>query len=98
MLQYMININLPEILEEDFIALIPEQRAHIDTLMSEGIVTSYSLSLDRSQLWVTMVGDSEKRVEKVLRSFPIADYIGYEIIQLAFHNSASVFFPSLSLN
>lgn len=94
----MINITLPEYLDEDFIALIPEQRSHIDSLLSKGVVTTYSLSLDRTKLWVTLNAKNSKNVEEILRSFPIADYISYEITELLFHNSASFFFPTMSLN
>jgi muconolactone delta-isomerase len=94
----MINITLPEYLDEDFIALIPEQRNHIDLLMSKAVVTSYSLSVDRSKLWVTMNAKNGKNVEEILHSFPIADYITYEITELFFHNSSSFLFPTMSLN
>jgi hypothetical protein len=96
--QYIVNITLPEYLDEDFVALIPEQRLQVDILMNKGIISSYSLSADRSKLWVTLNAKNERDVERILRGFPIADYISYEIVELAFHNSASVFFPTMSLN
>lgn len=98
MAQFMAQITLPEYMEDEFMALIPEQRAYVDQLMNEGIITGYSLSMDRSMLWVTFNSKNEKAVTKILSSFPIADYIQYEVVELAFHNSATLYFPTLSLN
>ena len=98
MSQFMAQITLPEFLDEDFMALIPEHRAYVDQLMNDGIITSYSLALDRSTVWITFNSKSEKAVVKIINSFPISDFIQYDILELAFHNSATVFFPSLSLN
>lgn len=98
MSQFMAQITLPEFLDEDFMALIPEHRAYVDQLMSDGVITSYSLALDRSTVWITFNSKSEKAVIKVIHSFPISDFIEFDILELAFHNSATVFFPTLSLN
>ena len=45
--QYLFDITLPEELTEEFVSLIPRQRAHIETLMVKGVVTSYGLAFDR---------------------------------------------------
>ena len=58
---YMISISLPTELTEEFILLIPKQRKRIDELMDEGKVLHYSLALDRSQVWVTLIAGSEKK-------------------------------------
>ncbi|MFN0049284.1 MAG: hypothetical protein ACKVOU_09190 [Cytophagales bacterium] len=94
----MAQITLPAFLEEDFLALIPEHRVYIDQLMNDGIITSYSLALDRSTVWITFNSKSEKAVNKIINSFPISHFIEFDVLELAFHNSATVFFPSLSLN
>ena len=96
--QYLVQITLPEYLDEEFLALIPEQRAYADTLMGQGIIASYSLAMDRSTLWVVFNSTNEKNVVSAIDNFPIADYIDYEVVELAFHNSSSVVFPNLSLN
>jgi len=98
MSQFMAQITLPDFLDENFMALIPEHRTHVDQLMNDGIITSYSLALDRSTVWITFNSKNEKAVTKIIHSFPISDYIEFDILELAFHNSATVFFPSLSLN
>ena len=84
--QYLFEIALPEDITEEFIALIPHQRAHIDTLMVKGIVTSYSLAIDRSRLWVTLLAHSEEDAAKTLETFPMHKFFDARMFPLAFHN------------
>lgn len=96
--QYLVDIDFPEAPDDEFISLIPSQRTLINTYMHSGIVTSYSLSVDRSKLWVTIVADSEKEVGNILGTFPLVSYMVYSIHKLAFHNTAQFSMPPLSLN
>jgi hypothetical protein len=96
--QYLIDIDFPEAPDDEFISLIPSQRTLINTYMHSGIVTSYSLSIDRSKLWVTIVANSEKEVGELLATFPLITYMVYSIHKLAFHNTAQYSMPPLSLN
>jgi hypothetical protein len=96
--QYLIDIDFPDEPDDEFISLIPSQRAMINSHMHNGVVTSYSLSIDRSKLWVTIVADSEKEVGEILATFPLITYMVYSIHKLAFHNTAQYSMPPLSLN
>lgn len=98
MIQYMVTIDLPEELDEDFTALIPDQRALVDSLMASGVILNYSLSMDRTMLWVTFLCKNQSEVIKNLKSFPIYDYISYEIHELAFYNYPAIGIPAISLN
>ena len=96
--QFMVEITLPGYLTQEFIELIPEQRAFIDSVMEKGVITGYMLALDRSKLWVTFRSRTTADVIKILQAFPIAAYIEYTISELAFFNSAASMVPSISLN
>ncbi len=93
----MFDINLPDPLTEEFISLIPSQRAHIDTLMVKGVVASYALSFDRSKLWVILAADSEEHALSIVRSFPLASFFRWEVHPLAFH-SMTLSLAKVSLN
>lgn len=95
---YMVSIKLPDELTEEFVALIPKQRACIDKLMDNGKVLQYSLSLNRTQLWVILVADSEKKAMDIISSFPLIHFMKPTIIELAFHNSVSNDLPKLIMN
>ena len=95
---YMIDVVLPRELNEEFISLIPRQRAHVNALMNEGIITSYALAKDRSRLWITMDAGSKEDVVKILEEFPMIKFFTLEIRELMFHNHAGLVLPQMSLN
>jgi hypothetical protein len=98
MAEFMIDITLPEDLEEDFIAKIPEQRTMVNRLMLKGIVTSYSLSMDRGKLWITMEANTKQDIIKQLNAFPLISYFTYHIYSLAFYNAPVIKVPPFSIN
>lgn len=96
--QYLIDIDFPDEADDEFVSLIPSQRSMINTYMHSGIVTSYSLSSDRTKLWITIVAENEKEVGEILSTFPLISYMVYSIHKLAFHNTAQYSMPPISLN
>jgi muconolactone delta-isomerase len=95
---YMICIQLPSELTEEFMSLIPNQRKRINELMDEGKVVQYSLAMDRSLAWVTIMANSEQKALDVLATFPLIRFMKPEIFELAFHNSISNELPLLIMN
>ncbi|MES2593510.1 MAG: muconolactone Delta-isomerase family protein [Bacteroidota bacterium] len=95
---YMVSIQLPDELTEDFISLIPKQREMIDELMNEGKILQYALAIDRSKLWITLSADSKKDVLVIISAFPLIDYMKPNVFELAFYNSISTELPKLIMN
>ena len=98
MQQFMVEVSLPAELTPEIIELIPSQRNFVDDLLQRGVILSYTLTLDRSMLWVIFAAESSKEVRTFLSAFPIADFVEYTIHELAFHNSADSVVPAMSLN
>jgi hypothetical protein len=96
--QYMIDIELPQPITEEFAGLIPSQRAMVNVLMGEGKIASYSLSMDRSRLWVIVNAESAEGARGIIASFPIIPFIKFRMHELAFHNSVRFLRPQFSLN
>jgi muconolactone delta-isomerase len=96
--EYMIIVRFATSFNEEFATLIPEQRAQINRLMEKGIITSYSLSADRSTLWITLLATSVEAVEKTLRMMPLFKFMRYEVVELMFHNSPIFARMHLSMN
>lgn len=96
--QYMIDIELPHPPTEEFIELIPGQRAQVNTLMGEGKIAGYSLSMDRSRLWVIVNAETPEAARAIIASFPIIAFINFRVHELAFHNSVRILRPQFSLN
>ena len=98
MKEYMVNIGLPGDPPEEFVALIPRQRAQVNRLMQKGTITSYSLAYDRSRLWVTMRAESEEDVLKFVATFPLLRWMDIEVEQLMFRNIGAAVMPPVSMN
>jgi|WetSurMetagenome_2_1015567.scaffolds.fasta_scaffold146584_2 hypothetical protein len=87
MSEYMIVVKFLSAFNAEFTALIPKQREEVNRLMEKGILTSYSLSLDRTTLWMTLLATSTEAVESTLRIMPLYRFMNYEILELMFHTN-----------
>lgn len=96
--QYMVTFELPIPFTTDFIELIPEQRDVINTLLAEQKIQSYSLSMNRDKLWCMVNASSKYEVINIVNTFPLIDYMPYEVAELMFHNVATIQIPAFSLN
>jgi muconolactone delta-isomerase len=84
---YMVEFDLPEVLNPKFLSKVPQQRKKIDELMALGKVRSYSLSEDRSKLWMVIVADTEDDVLDILEEMPLNYMMDNQITPLMFHFS-----------
>jgi muconolactone delta-isomerase len=98
MAQFIIDIQLPINPDQEFFELIPHQRAHIDKLLEQGTLMSYSLSIDRSRLWVIMNADTEREAIEILATFPMFRYFEPSIYPLMFHNTSLMSQIRVSMN
>lgn len=102
MKSYMVNIALGDFTEE-FMRLIPLQRAQVNILMQSNRLASYAVSMDRQTLWMVMNAENEQEIESVVTAMPLHKYMHIEEIrELMFHERAvpqhSLAMPSFSLN
>ena len=98
MAQYMIDISLPADPDAEFFALIPVQRAHIERLLGQGVVMGYSLSLDRSRLWIALNAGDEREAAEILSLFPLFRYFEPTMYPLMFHNTTLMSINKVSMN
>jgi muconolactone delta-isomerase len=96
--QYMVEMELPPTLDERFMSLIPSHRAKVNELMNSGRITSYTVALDRSKVWMTVTARGETEVVELLTKLPLTVYMEYEINELMFHQSVQLVMPSVSMN
>lgn len=94
----MIEIRLPSVFDEKFLKQIPKNREYINQLMSEGTISTYTLSADRTKLWCVALGGSVEEVKDLVLSFPLSQYMDFTINELAFHNNTVHRMPELSMN
>ena len=96
--QYMVELQLPRVMTSEFTDLIPAQRARVNEMIHNGDIRAYSLSLDRSKLWVIMIAKDELHVSDLLSTFPVIDFCKYAVSELLFHDMATHELPRMSLN
>jgi muconolactone delta-isomerase len=96
--QYMAELDLPDPLPDEFVSLIPSQRARVNELMNLGRIAGYTLAMDRSKLWTVIVADSETEALELVSTFPLFKFMAVSIRELAFHQSPSLMIPHFSLN
>lgn len=97
MKQYMLVVDLPTIYSKEFVELVPVQRKQFQDLLSEGKIINYSLSLDRSKLWITFLSENEAEVNKLIETFPMKKYMQLRLYELAFQEQSSMVYH-MSLN
>jgi hypothetical protein len=99
MAKFVVTLRLPEVFEDDFLALIPRHRAFISRLIEENVIDSYAISADRTRGWVTINGENEAAVRAVVTQFPLYRFLrGVEIDALFVFDSKANRFPAISLN
>jgi hypothetical protein len=98
MFEYMIEMDLPVPFDDEFLSLIPRQRAMVNRLMNKGIITSYAVSLESGRLWMMMLAESEQNALGIVSEFPIYRHVTYKINKLTFHNSIGLAIPQFSAN
>ncbi len=96
--QFMVDFHLPEVLSEEFMSLIPYQRAMINNYFKEGKLLNYALSLENSRLWAVFQANSELEVMDYLADLPLTEFMQVEINMLTFFNSKESSIPSFSMN
>ncbi len=94
----MATILLPEVKTEEFISLIPEQRAAVVRLLHKNTIVNYSLSADRTRLWVCFNAKDEEHVRRIIQRFPLFKFMKVKIDELMFTESKTMLFPELVLN
>ena len=96
--QYMVDFTLPEVLSEEFMSLIPEQRVVVGGFFTEGKLANYMLALDDGKLWAIFNAKSEFEVMNMVAELPLTPYMEVKISLLTFNNMANELMPSFSLN
>lgn len=98
MSQFMVEIELPVVMTEDFAKKIPAQRQKVNELMEQGSLVSYALTSDRTKLWCVFKAESEIEVMTIVSEFPLIDYMTPTITELMFNNMVALRLPLFSLN
>lgn len=81
-MRFMVEITFIPQHQSEIAALVPQEQAHIKTLMERGIVQAIYISADRSYVWIVMQGESQEHVQQEVQSFPLYPYFKAEFTAL----------------
>jgi muconolactone delta-isomerase len=95
---YLVHIILPDVFTAAFYRLLPKQREFISTLMEERTVLTYSLDMDRKNVWAFIEADTHESLMELIGRFPIISYVKISVHELAYHDEAPVSLPDLIMN
>lgn len=84
-------------LEENFWAIIPSHRQHVNELMRDETIVTYAVNEVRSKGWVVLNANSEEEAIAIVEEFPIRPFVRYEIDELFIFDSM-IGAPKLVLN
>ena len=97
MQKFLFTFYLPEQLNDDFWACIPAHRRHINRLMDEEVIVTYSVNRDRSKGWIVLNAETMADACKIIERFPLRSFIRYEAEELFIFDSM-IGAPRLILN
>lgn len=84
-------------LEENFWAIIPSHRQHVNELMRDETIVTYAVNEGRSKGWVVLNAQSEEEAIAIVEEFPIRPFVRYEVDELFIFDSM-IGAPKLVLN
>lgn len=93
----MVVFDVPLPVTEEIISLIPDQRAAVNRLFTNGKMILYTLSNDRSKLWAVFLAESESELLTLIDKLPISSYMDFSYHDLMFFQSSQLL-PAMSLN
>lgn len=95
----MVEFEVPNPLTVGFMRKIPAHRKMVNQFLADDKLMSYTLSMDRSKLWMVVKASSEFEAEAIIAELPLTMYMTPIIHQLMFHNNSyDLRLPALSLN
>lgn len=95
---FLVHITLPDVFSKKLYETIPKQREYINKLLEQQLILSYSLDMERKNLWMFVHMETEKEVLDLLSNFPIINYVTVSIHELAFHDASHKALPDLIMN
>lgn len=98
MTQYLFEIELPPFTEE-MTDTIPAHKEYVDRLFADGILLSYSVSMQRNMMWCVIEAEDEQSALEVVAAFPLHKFFADTVCHpLLIHNMSATSLSDISLN
>lgn len=87
---FMIEFDLLQIFDEEFMVLIFKQCYIINIMLVDGRVKVYFLFMDWFKFWAIMIGIFEFEVMENIVQLLLSEYMSFNIFELMFYNILDV--------
>jgi hypothetical protein len=84
--------------DDEFMSHIPAHREWVNTLIEEGIIDQYVVSMETQQVWITVTAEGKSKIKDYLSKTPLAKYWTCTINELFLVDGRHYRLPSLQLN
>jgi hypothetical protein len=90
MKKYMVSVYFPEYHTEEFMRLVPDHIEQTNWLIHQGIISYYSLNMDRSRAWMVLNVKGEASAIGILEKFHLYPFMRIEMEQLFVHKGQMI--------
>jgi hypothetical protein len=97
MKKFLCTFHLPGTLNDEFWDIIPSHRNHVNELMRNEVIVTYSVNMERSRGWVVLNAKSEMKAADIINQFPIRKFIEFQLDELFIFDSM-IGVPKLVMN
>ncbi|PWJ44696.1 muconolactone Delta-isomerase family protein [Sediminitomix flava] len=96
--KYLIEIDLPENLSDQFEDVLTLHHHRIEEMIMSGTLVSYSESFEDNKIWLVFEAEEKSEALEYLSTLPIIDFVEFDIFTLSVHEQKPIDIPSFSLN
>ena len=69
-------------MNEAFMALVPDHRTYINSLINKGTIDHYAVSLETRRSWITLEAEDKEEVTRILARSPLYKFWICEVDEL----------------
>jgi len=96
MKKYLVTVHFQW--SEEAMQAIPEHREYINTLIDEGVIEHYAVSMEVQAVWITINASTKTEAKKILSKSPFKKFWKLEVHELMIWDGQNYRLPVVQLN
>lgn len=78
-LVYLVIMTLKPVPREAYLRDGAKENAYTQSLMEQGVITSFYVTPDHRDYWISFAVESEQALQETLQAFPFYPYFDYQV-------------------